>query len=163
MREPSTLCSMRATCYLRIQRAAMLLVMTMANSVLGLSLRFSHLNGHMMTPSGTQLRMMDEHMYQPYFTNEGNMNRGWQQSEQVHSYNHLDRELEMMEQKLLQFQESSSRRSQELLDSLKVYPRQEAFRRGENRPATAFMGDFVEEIGSELLFVSCDVSSQLTH
>lgn len=143
---------MRATCYPRIQRAAVLLVI-LVHRALALNLRFSHLNGHMMTPSGTQLRMMDEHLYQPYFTNEGNMNRGWQQSEQVHSYNHLDRELEMMEQKLLQFQESSSRRSQELLDSLNVYPRQEAFRRGENRPATAFMGDFIEEIGSELPFI----------
>jgi hypothetical protein len=59
-----------------------------------------------------------------------------QHSSTNYSYNYnndlqsaLNQELDMMEQKLLKFQESSSRRSQELLDGLEAFSRMEMFER----------------------------------
>lgn len=131
-------------------------------------------------PCCTQLRMRDEQFYDYnyYSSNEEPSNqdayyytRGQsqlarlaqqsQQSQQPPYSNDiqsmLNQELDMMEQKLLQFQEDSSRRSQELLDKLEVFSRQKRYKRGGNVPNVAasittegpFLGNFVNDVESE--------------
>jgi hypothetical protein len=70
----------------------------------------------------------------------------------------LNQELDMMEQKLMQFQEDSTRRSQELLDQLETFSRREGLRRREGRANIAasvstdgpYIGSFANDIDSEL-------------
>lgn len=144
----------------------------------GIALQTSSSFGKTRT-SPIRLKMIDEHFYDPYFSNEESMNQNeyyrndrgqsWlsqlaQQSQhrQPTHFNSndlqstLNQELDMMEAKLLQFQESSSKRSQELLDQLEVFSRQEGFRRRGNRVNAAsastdgpFFGRLENDVESE--------------
>lgn len=129
----------------------------------------------------TQLKMMDEHLYEPDFKDFSEMSqdeyygRGQsrlsklaQQSQQIQQapvfnddlHSTLNQELDLMEQKLLQFQEFSNRRSQELLDRLETFSRQEGFRRRDgmmNAPAFRttdgpFLGEFENDVESEYVY-----------
>jgi len=127
--------------------------------------------------SRTELNMIHEQFYDPYSWNEENNDeynsRGQSrlarlaQTSQQHQHTSsrninrdlqstLDHELDMMEQKLLHFQESSSRRSQELINELELFSRQKRLWRHDSTkdavtPATEgpFLGSLINDVDGE--------------